>query len=227
MVTSVSSPATASRGLQASRLQRISEIVLITGTVGAVAVASGTLWVARLGVAIAIVAALVACAFAWRELNTSRRTQAQAMLKATREHGEALSEERSRNAAVVETLSGRISDARKVIEKQRVIIARDRQQICNLKDDRAYLMGEVDYRLKVIFALRETVREREAELIALRDQPDAQVHQMPHRVLAEHEFIWQQLSDDDEIIGGLGPRMVDVKIIDMVLPNYEADRQPA
>jgi hypothetical protein len=227
MVTSVSSPATASRGLQASPLQRISEIALIAGTVGAVVAASGTLWFARLGVAVAILAALLACAFAWRELNTARRTQAQAMLKATREHGEALSEERSRNAAVVETLSGRISDARKVIEKQRVIIARERQQIGTLKEDRAYLMGEVDYRQKVISALRETVREREAELIALREQPDAQVHHMPRRVFAEQDFIWQQLSDDDAIIDGLEPRVVDIKIIDMVLPNYEADRQPA
>jgi hypothetical protein len=227
MVTSVSSPATASRGLQASRLQRISEIVLIAGTVGAVVAASGTLWVARLGVAIAIVAALIACAFAWRELNTSRRTQAQAMLKATREHGDALSDERSRNAAVVETLSGRITDARKVIEKQRVIIARERQQIGSLKADRAYLMGEVDYRAKAISSLRETIREREAELTALREESDAQVHHMPRRVIAENEFVWQQLSDEDEITGGSHPRVVDIKIIDMVLPNYEADRQPA
>jgi hypothetical protein len=227
MVTSVSSPATASRGLHPSRLQRISEVVLIAGTVAAVVAASGTIWFARLGVAIAIVAALVACAFAWRELNTSRRTQAQAMLKATREHGEALSEERSRNAAVVETLSGRISDARKAIEKQRVIIARERQQIGSLKDDRSYLTGEIESREQVISALRETVRDREAELVALHDEPDAQVHLMPRRVWAEHEFVWQQLSDDDEITDGLRPRVADIKIIDMVLPNYEADRQPA
>jgi hypothetical protein len=227
MVTSVSSPATASRGLHPSPLQRISEVVLIAGTVGAVVAASGTIWFARLGVAIAIVAALVACAFVWRELNTSRRNQAQAMLRATRDHGEALSEERSRNAAVVETLSARISDARKVIEKQRVIMARERQQIDGLKDDRSYFKGEIEHREQVISALREAVREREAELIALHDEPDAQVHHMPRRVFAEHEFVWQQLSDDDEIIDRLRPRVVDVKIIDMVLPNYEADRQPA
>src|SRR4029453_13653998 len=99
--------------------------------------------------------------------NTGPRQQ-KAMLKATREHGEALSEERSRNAAVVETLSGRITDAREGIEKQRGITARGRQQIGSLKDDRAYLTGEVDYRGKVISSLRETLREREAELIALR-----------------------------------------------------------
>ena len=227
MVTCVTSPATASRGLKASPFQRISEIVLIAGTVGAAVAASGTLWVARLGVAIAIVAALVACAFAWRELNTSRRTQAQAMLKASREHGEALSEERSRNAAVVETLSGRITDARKVIEKQRVIIARERQQIGTLKDDRAYLMGEVDYRGKVISSLRQTLRERDAELIALRDEPDAQVHHMPRRVVAGHDFVWQELAED-EIASEPSTAMVDdIKVIDMTLPSYEADRQPA
>ena len=227
MVTSVSSPASASRGLNPSRLQRISEVVLIAGTVAAVVAASGTIWFVRLGVAIAIAAALVACAFAWRELNTARRTQAQAMLKATREHGEALSEERSRNAAVVETLSGRISDARKVIEKQRVIIARERQQTGSLKDAQSYLKSEIEYREQVISALRDTVREREAELIALRVEPDAQVHHMPRRVLADHDFVWEPLSDDDELTGELRPRVVDIKIIDMVLPNYEADRQPA
>ena len=227
MVTSVSSPASASRGLHPSLLQRISEVVLIAGTVAAVVAASGTIWFARLGVAIAIAAALVACAFAWRELNTARRTQAQAMLKATREHGEALSEERSRTAAVVETLSGRISDARKVIEKQRVIIARERQQTGSLKDAKSYLKSEIEYREQVISALRDTVREREAELIALRVEPDAQVHHMPRRVLADHDFVWEPLSDNDELTGELRPRVVDIKIIDMVLPNYEADRQPA
>jgi hypothetical protein len=200
---------------------------LIAGTVAAVVAASGTIWFVRLGVTIAIAAALVACAFAWRELNTARRTQAQAMLKATREHGEALSEERSRNAAVVETLSGRISDARKVIEKQRVIIARERQQTGSLKDANSYLKSEIEYREQVISALRDTVREREAELIALRVEPDAQVHHMPRRVLADHDFVWEPLSDDDELTGELRPTVVDIKIIDMVLPNYEADRQPA
>ena len=105
MLTGVTSPAAATRGLKASPLQRVSEIVLIVGTVAAAAAASGSIWVVRLGVAVAITTALVSCAFAWRALNTARRTHAQAMLKATREHGEVLTEERTRNAAVVETLS--------------------------------------------------------------------------------------------------------------------------
>jgi hypothetical protein len=222
MVTSVTSPATGSRGLKASPLRRISEIVLVVGTVAAAAAASsGSVWFVRLGVATAITAALVACAFAWRELNTARHTHAQAMLKATREHGEALTEDRTRNAAVVHTLRLRISDAGKLIEKQRVTIALQRQQISSLRDDRAYLKGEVAYREKVISALRETVREREAELIVLRDEPDAEIHHMPRRVLAEHESVWRELSATDE----LHPTEVDFTVIEMVMPNYEADRQ--
>ncbi len=229
MVTSVTSPATASRGLKASPLQRISEIVLITGTVAAAATAAGPLWLVRLGVATAIMTALVACAFAWRELNSARHAHADAMLKASREHGAALREERYRNAAVVDALGLRIRDAGKVIERQRTRIAEQRVEIAGLRDDRVYLRGEVEHRDKVIFELREAVREREPELdtVHAESDADAEVHQMPRRVLAgQEEFIWQELSPEDEISESR-QSFVDLKIISMSLPNYEDDRQPA
>jgi hypothetical protein len=227
MLTGVTSPATASRGLKASPLQRISEIVLIVGTMAAAAAASGPIWVVRLGVAAAITAALVACAFAWRALNAARRAHGEAVLKATREHGEALTEERTQNAAVVDTLSRRIRDAGKVIEKQRVTIALARQQISRLESDRIFLRGEVKYRDQVISGLQETVREREAELIVLRDEPDAEVHHMPRRVLAEHESIWQELNATEDTGAGLSPTVVDFRITEMVVPHSEAERQLA
>ena len=231
MVTSVTSPATACRGLKASPLQRISEIVLITGTVAAAATAAGPLWLVRLGVATAIMTALVACAFAWRELNSARHAHADAMLKASREHGAALREERYRNAAVVDALGLRIRDAGKVIERQRTRIAEQRVEIAGLRDDRVYLRGEVEHRDKVIFELREAVREREPELDTVHAESDAdadaEVHHMPRRVLAgQEEFIWQELSPEDEISESR-QSFVDLKIISMSLPNYEDDRQPA
>jgi hypothetical protein len=231
MVTSVTSPATACRGLKASPLQRISEIVLITGTVAAAATAAGPLWLVRLGVATAIMTALVACAFAWRELNSARHAHADAMLKASREHGAALREERYRNAAVVDALGLRIRDAGKVIERQRTRIAEQRVEIAGLRDDRVYLRGEVEHRDKVIFELREAVREREPELDAIHAESeadaDAEVHHMPRRVLAgQEEFVWQELSPEDEISESR-QSFVDLKIISMSLPNYEDDRQPA
>ena len=227
MLTGVTSPAAATRGLKDSPLQRISEIVLVVGTVLAAAAASGSIGVVRLGVAVAIATALVSCAFAWRALNTARRTHAQAMLKATREHGEVLTEERARNAAVVETLSVRICDARKVIEKQWVSIAQQRQRIAGLEDDRVYLRGEVDHREKVISGLRETVREREAELIALRDETEAEVHHMPRRVLAEHEPISPELDATNDMSAEFESTVVDLKMIETAMPDYEADRQLA
>ena len=227
MVTSVTSPATASRGLTASRLQRVSEIVLITGTVAAAAAAAGTLWMVRLGVATAISAALLACSFAWRELNSARHAHADAMLKAAREHGAALTEERSRNAAVVDALGTRIFDASKVIERQRMRMAAQRLEISGLKEDRVYLRGEVEYRVKVISTLRETVREQEVELITPPAELDAEVHHMPRRVLAgQEDFVWQELSAEDEITGPV-PSLADLAIISMAQPEYEDDRQPA
>jgi hypothetical protein len=211
-VTTVTSQATASRRLKPSALQRISEVVLIAGTVGAVAAASGPLWMVRLGVAAAITAALVACAFAWRDLNAARHAHAQAMLQAAREHGARMSEERGRNAAVVDALSMRIADAGKVIERQRTRLAQQRLEMSSLNEERAYLRGEIDYRDKAITALRETVPNQDAELITSSDQSEAEVHHMPRRILAGHDFVWQELSAEDELV---------------VLPNYEADRQPA
>jgi len=211
-VTTVTSQATASRRLKPSALQRISEIVLIAGTVGAVAAASGPLWMVRIGVAAAITAALVACAFAWRDLNAARHAHAQAMLQAAREHGARMSEERGRNAAVVDALSMRIADAGKVIERQRTRLAQQRLEMSSLNEERAYLRGEIDYRDKAIAALRETVPNQDAELITSSDQSEAEVHHMPRRILVGGDFVWQELSADDELV---------------VLPNYEADRQPA
>ena len=171
-MTSVTSPATASRGLKASPLQRISEIVLIVGTVWRSWPPREPSGLSVWGSPSPLRRPLVACAFAWRELNTARRTQAQAMLKATREHGEALTEERSRNAAVVETLSG----GSPMPQGDREAAGDDCPgATADLQlEGRSALPGEVEYREKVISALRETVREREAELIALRDEPDAE-----------------------------------------------------
>ena len=70
-MTSVTSPATASRKLKASPLRRMSEIFLVVSTVMAVAAAFGPMWTVRLGLAVAITAAVVACTFAWREIGHS------------------------------------------------------------------------------------------------------------------------------------------------------------
>ena len=68
--------ASASRSAPTSGLRRASEIVLVAGTVIAVAAAFGPLWATRVGVAVAVAAAVVACVCAWRELFNAERRHA-------------------------------------------------------------------------------------------------------------------------------------------------------
>ena len=156
------------------------------------------------------------------------RQHARAMLTASRDHGRALTDERTRNAAVVDTLRARVADAGTLIEKQRVTIAELKMRVSGLKGDKAYLRAEVDHRESVITSLRVTVRAREAELIALRDEPDAEVHTMPRRVFTEPEPAADALPTAEDLwTDGSHPTVVDLKTIDtaMVLPNYEVDRR--
>lgn len=224
----MTSPTFASRQAKPTTLRRASEIVLVSGTVLAVIAAFGPGWSVRVGIGLSVSAAVAACAFAWQELRTARRGHALAMLAALQEHGRQLTEERTRNAAVVDTLSARIADARAVIEKLRVKVAELKMQVSGLRGDTVYLAGEVGHRETVIAALRETVRAREAELITLREDDECEVHHMPRRVLAEHESVWDDIPGVDELWGdGSHPTVFDLRMIDtaMVLPNYEADRQ--
>ena len=177
--------------------------------------AIGPSWTARSGVAVAVLAAVLACLFAWRELFWERRQHHRAMLAAAWAHGEALTEERTRNAGVVDALNGRLGNAGTLIERQRVTIAELKIKISSLQGDTVYFEGEVAHREQVIAALRETVRAREAELITLRDEDDAEVHHMPKRVLAEHESVWAEMPEPrrpvDRRLGPDGGRPEDAR----------------
>lgn len=213
-----------SRQAKPTLLRRASEIVLVAGTVLAVGAAFGPTWLVRVGVAVAVVTAVVACVLAWREHFSTRRVHAAQMLQASQQHGRALSEERTRNGQVVDTLTRRVKDAEVVIGGQRVIIATLRGEISTLKGDSVYLRGEVEHRETVITSLRETVRSREAELTALHAEgDDAAVHTMPHRVPVGTESAGDDLPDADDLWGdGSHPTVVDMVMIDFALLSDEA-----
>ena len=191
--------------------------------------AIGPIWSVRSGVVIAVIAGVLATLFGWRELYWERRQHHRAMLAATWAHGAALTEERTRNGAVVETLNGRLQDAGTLIERQRVTIAEFKIKVSSLRGDKVYLEGEVAHRERVISSLRETVRAREAELITLRDDSDAEVHHMPKRVLADHEPVHEELPDPGDLwTDRSAPTVVDLMMLEtaMARSNYEAaDRE--
>jgi len=220
------------RAAKSSKLRRASGAVLVIGTVLAVVAAFGPIWMVRAGVGVAVATAILACVFAYRQLFVVRRQHAKDLLGASRRHGQAMREERTHNASVVDALSLRISQAGEIIEGQQVIIGKLQTQVSSLNGDAVYLRGEIAHRETVITSLRETVRSREAELIALHsdglENAGGDVHHMPRRVLAEHESTWADVPNADELWGdGSYPTVVDLKMLEtaMVLPNYEAKRR--
>ena len=104
----MTSPAlAASRSLPPSPLRRAATIVLIVGTVLSLAAAFGPVWAVRLGVGLALAAAVAASVLAWREVRADRRRHAAAMLANTRAHGAALRIERAHNSAVLQVVTER------------------------------------------------------------------------------------------------------------------------
>ena len=209
------------RSSRPSRLRRAAEIVLVVGTVLAVAAAFGPTWATRVGVGIAVVAAVSACVLAWRELFTAERSHARTMLATSQRHGAQLRAEREHNAAVVDTLSGRVREVTGVVDGQRVTIAGLRHEIFPLEGDRTMLRGQLQQRDKVISWLRSTVRSQDAELESLRTQlraaelgldDAADLHHLPRRSRAE--FAALEPSD-----------VTDLPTFAAVLPNYEVDRR--
>lgn len=226
----MTSPQTPGRRAQPSALRRTVQIVLVTGTVLALAAAFGPTWLVRVGLVVALLTAAAASILTGRELFDARRGHAREMLAASRRHGQDLSEERTRTGAVVDTLNARVASAGVVLQGQRVAIATLRGEISSLRGDCVHLRAEVEQRETVIIALRETVRSREAELFALHDEggDQADVYALPRRVLAEHESTWADLPEAAELWSdGSPPTVVDLQLINtaMVLPNYEVERR--
>jgi len=234
-------PATAvGRKAQPSNLRRASGIVLVAGTVLAVGAAFGPTWLVRIGVGVAVAAAVIACALAWKEIFTGRRQHALQTLEASQRHGATLREERTRNGAVVDTLTRRVSDAGAVITGQQAVIVDLRTEVAGLRTEHedlqtqhAGLQTQLVERDTMITSMRRTVGTQQAELAALRPaeadgETGADVRHMPRRVLAEHESTWGEVPDADELWrDGSHPTVVDLRVVDtaMVLPNYEVDRR--
>ena len=193
-----------SRREPTSRLRRATQLVLGLGTVFALGSAFGPLWLVRAGLVVAVLAGVLACSLAWRELFSARRQHARELLRTSQEHGATLHEERTRNAAVVQTLTERVQSAGMVIAGQRVTIATLRGEISSLAGEKTQLLGKLRARDGEIRTLRETVSAREAELV--RQAEEAEVHHLPRRA----------------DLAVLDPTMVETA---MVLPNYEDDRR--
>jgi hypothetical protein len=211
-----------SRRAATSSLRRAATIVLIIGTVISLLSAFGPEWATRIGIAVAVSAAVLACTLAWRELAQARHEHAKKLLAVDRQHGRQLADERRRNADVISVLTSRISDRAVVIEAQKLTIAQLKAQLYSVRKDNVSLSAELGQRISMIDSLRDTVRSREAELIALlADGNDAEVHALPRRAVADHGPL--AVSADGTKAGVVDLATVEAK----VLPNFEGTRKLA
>jgi thiamine pyrophosphate-dependent acetolactate synthase large subunit-like protein len=210
------------RRAAASSLRRASRIVLIIGTAISLLSAFGPTWANRIGMAVALSSAILACTLAWRELAQARHEHAKQLLTLDREHGRQLADERRRNADVVSVLTSRISDRAVVIEAQKLTIAQLKAQLYSARKDTVSLSAELGQRNAVIDSLRVALRNREAELLALlADGNDAEVHALPRRASADHGPV----ASNPE---GTSAGVVDLATVEAkVLPNFEGTRKLA
>lgn len=210
-----------------SPLRRASQCILAAGSVLAVAAAFGPIWVIRAGVALAVIAGVVACLYAWKEFAQARAEQSKKLLEVSQAQTLALTKERTHNASVIDTLVDRAKVVSAELDQHRTAIATLRSELSSLHGDNAFLKGEITSREATIAALRETVRAREAELSALQADPDAEsgdaeVHQYPRRVLSDQVSEWDALPSTDELwTDGDHPTVIDLRTLDFGLPNYE------
>lgn len=221
-------------------LRRTSRNVLVIGTVVAVLAAFGPLWAVRVGLLVAVCAAIVACVSAWRELSETRRAHAAEMLAASRTHGTALSDERRQHASVLDALTGRVTAVKaeaqqaqtRIVELTSSVvgltstIASLRSEIVATRERYAQSQQQVQERASVIAALEESVRSREAELLAL-SEANGQVRSIPRRVLAEPQPTEDHGAADELSSDDRRPQVANLVDVAVVLPNYEGERKLA
>ena len=207
------------------RAHRATQVVLVVGSVLALAAAAGPVWVVRAGVVIAVATTVVTSLLAWRELAAARRRHAHRLLVSDKRHGDALRTERTRNAEVVDTLGERLRSTSMVVAGQRTVIAHLRGEVGVLTTERDDLRDQVAERDGMIGIFRLSLREQEAALVEARTyertndwsrptapvEEGAEVHALPRRSRSSKTV--------DEV---LDPQMAELA---MVLPNYEGARR--
>lgn len=125
-----------------SRMARLSRTVLIVGSLAAAALAFGSPLVARIGVAVAVLTAIVATWSAWREYNDLRHRTSDETTAAMAAHGKTVKEERARHLGVMDTLHQRNEGLRE--ELKNVINTNEKleAEVVGLREDNTELVAK-------------------------------------------------------------------------------------
>ncbi|WP_145978592.1 hypothetical protein [Granulicoccus phenolivorans] len=175
-------------------LRRAGIITLAAGAVVAIAAAFGPVWVVRAGIAIALVAGLVALQFAWKAV---RRSQAEAraeIRESMQTQGQHLSVERQHNGEVLSVMKSYNDRADGKLAALHGDIDRLRTEINALLGEKAHLQADVIERDLTISRLKRELSRAEAELKKLRQAEEAEsadraeVVSMPRYAMSESQW---------------------------------------
>lgn len=210
----------AGRRTTSSPLRRATHYVLGAGIILAAAAALGPIWLVRAGVAVVVIAAVIAVRLAWKEMAAERTEAGLKSLDQLLVHNKQLSAERTRNSEVLDALRHHNEDNdHKVVELQ-VRIGQLRTELSSLRGDNAALQADVIERDHRIKRLTTDLAAREAELKTLTGtEDDAQVLAMP---LPAEQPDWDALpSAEDLWSDGNHPTVVDLQAL--VFPPAEEE----
>lgn len=210
-----------------SRRQVISVSILGLGTLLALASLTGPDWLLRIGVVVAIAAALGSIAASWRDIASIRRQHAQDLLALSRRHRDELRVTRQRNGAVLKSVSGRAQRWRQEVDRQHSQLAGLRQELITLRLALGASRHSIIRADATISGLRETLRDRDTEIALIRapeESPSAAIYALPRRV-----------ADGPGRVGVAAER-AGISVVrraaagtsaEPALPNFEADRRGA
>ncbi|WP_156887511.1 hypothetical protein [Propionicicella superfundia] len=196
-----------------SSVRRAGLVVLIAGGVLSVAAAFGPIWVVRAGVAIALVAGVIACFLAWRQVTEAQRDREAERVAAMHRQAVAASEQRQQHTEVLDTLNARQDALRAQLRKLRITHADLLIELNTLRGDKTALTSDVERAAAEIASLRERVAALEAELVL--EPADAEVLSLPRRVGRDGA---EARPDDD-----LFPTVIDLQAL--ALPFVEEVRR--
>ncbi|WP_432558665.1 hypothetical protein [Granulicoccus sp. GXG6511] len=170
----------ADRRTTTSSLRRAAIYTLGAGGVLAIAAAFGPIWIVRAGIALALIAGVLAIRFAWRETRQERIEHGKEIVRQVRSHGEQLSVERQRNLEIVDVLRRANEDSDEEVVKLQIRIGQLRTELSSLRGDNASLKADVVLRDRQIKRLTTDLAAREDELRILKGlADDAEVLSMP------------------------------------------------
>lgn len=207
-------------------MRRAAFYTLIAGTVLGIAAAFGSVWIVRAGIALALIAGVLAVWFALREALQQRMEYNQQILDQAWAHNNQLTTERQRNLEVVEVLRRASEESDEEIVTLQVRIGQLRTELSSLRGDTVALKTDIATRDQQIKQLTADLAAREAELRTLKAAADdAEVLAMP-RYAGKAD--WDALpSAEDLWAEGNYPTVVDLQKLAFPADSTEEVRKQA